>query len=323
MEKRFDSCQVITMANQKGGCGKTSSTVSLAAAFSEMGFSACVLDTDPQCNATETFGITHEQMMKEGKFTLADIYLTKRSARDCVLDFGNRFGERLAVVPGHRMITTVEPRLESEIQTRIATEEQSLLDVDDMKREHRLRLKGALDSLRSRFDVVIIDTPPDLGFLMTTALIASDWLMIPVFPSGYDLKGLEILMGTVGKVRERYNPHLKLAGVVVGNFDNRAKLDSDIYAMLENTFGPGVIFDTKISRSVRHREATVYGRTIFEHAPESPSAEEYLALAKEVIRRHQWVNLDEIPDAPESLSEPAEASEQQDAELLSVAGGIE
>lgn len=301
MGKKFGACQVITLANQKGGCGKTSSTVSLAAAFCEMGYSACVLDTDQQCNATETFGVTHEQMIKEGRFTLADIYLTKRSALDCVLDLGDRFHRRLGIVPGHRMITTVEPRLESEIQTRIANEEQSLLDVDDMKREHRLRLKGALDSLRERFDVVLIDTPPDLGFLMTTALIASDWLVIPVFPSGYDLKGLEILMGTVGKVKERYNPQLKLSGVLVGNFDNRAKLDSDIYAMLERTFGAGVVFDSKISRSVRHREATVYGRTIIEHAPESAAAKEYLAIAKEMALRHQWTP--EAERAEEAMGE--------------------
>lgn len=284
---RFLETQIITLANQKGGCGKTSSTVSLAAAFAELGYSACILDTDPQCNATETFGVTQDQLKKEGKYTLADIYLSKRKASDCLVDFDDRFGGRLGLVPGHRGLNTVAPRLDSEIQTRIANEEQSILDIDDLRSEHRLRLKNSLESLRGRFDVVLIDTPPDLGFLMTTALIASDWFVIPVFPSGYDLKGLETLTRTVDKVRKRYNPKLRLAGVLLGNYDKSAKLDSDIHEMLKTRFGEQLVFQTTIGRSVKHREATVYCRTIFEHVRGTPPSEQFIELVKEMINRGQ------------------------------------
>lgn len=285
---RFLQTQVMTFANQKGGCGKTSSTVSLAAAFAELGYSACIIDTDPQCNATETFGVTQDILKKEGRYTLADMYLSKKRALDCVYDFGDRFGKKLAVVPGNRGLNTVPPRLESEVQAQIATEEKSILDIDDLRKEHRVRLRKSIDSLRGVFDVVLIDTPPDLGFLMTTALIASDWFIIPVFPSGYDLRGLETLTQTVDKVRKQgYNSKLRLAGVLLGNYDRSAKLDSDIHGILKKRFGEQLVFRTTIGRSVKHREATVYCRTIFEHVRGSPPSNQYLELASELINRGQ------------------------------------
>ena len=166
---RFAKTQIITLANQKGGCGKTSTTVSMAAAFAELGYSVCVLDTDQQCNATETFGVTQDQLKREGRFTLADVFLSRKSASNCLLEFGDRFAGRLQLIPGHPGLNTVSSRLETEIQTQIASEEYSLLDADDLRSEHRLRLRNSLDSLRGKFDVVLIDTPPDLGFLMTAA----------------------------------------------------------------------------------------------------------------------------------------------------------
>ena len=284
---RFLETQIITLANQKGGCGKTSTTVSLAAAFAEMGYSACVLDTDPQCDATGTFGLTQEKLKKIGGFTLADVFLSKKRASDCVYDLGERFSGLLNLIPGHKGLNTVEPRLESEIQIRIANEEQSPLDVDDLHHEHRMRLRTSVNSLRGVFDVVLIDTPPGLGFLMTSALIASDWFIIPVFPSGYDLKGIETLTKSVEKIRTRYNPDLRLAGVLLGNFDKNAKLDSDIYHLLNQRFSEQLVFQTKIGRSVRHREATVYCQTIFEHARGTPPADQYLDLVAEMINRGQ------------------------------------
>ncbi len=284
---RFAETQVITLANQKGGCGKTSSTVSLAAAFAEMGYTACVLDTDSQCNATETFGVSQDELRERGNYTLADIYLAKRKATDCIQDFGNRFEGRLALVPGHRGLNTISPRLEAEIQALIANEERSILDVDDLRKEHRMRLRNSVDSLRGKFDVVLIDTPPDLGFLMTTALIAADWFIIPVFPSGYDLKGLELLTQTAEKVQKRYNPKLRLAGILLGNFDRKAKLDSDIHELLRQRFGKQLVCETTIARSVKHREATVYCQTIFEHARGLPPADQYLELVNELIHRGQ------------------------------------
>lgn len=277
--------RIIALANQKGGCGKTTTAVSLAAGFAHQGYSASIIDVDPQCNATDGFGVDRDELARAGRFTTADIYLGKKPALEIEVTFPNRFAGELGLVPGHRGLTSVPQRLESALQAQIANDDSSELDADDLKNEHRERLKHSLNSLRGLRDVVFIDTPPDLGFLMTTALIAADYFIIPVFPSGYDLKGLETLMRTIEKVQRRFNPNLQLLGVLLGNYDTTAKLDSDIHNMLSRKFGKQFIFEAKISRSVKHREATVYSRTIFEHAPEQQPAAQFLALVKEVSRR--------------------------------------
>ena len=300
---RLERTQVICLANQKGGCGKTTAAVSLASALALEGLTVCIVDADPQCNATDSFGIDRDALSQQGLFTLADAYLTKKSAREIEFAFEEeRFDSNLSLIPGHRALGTVPHRLEAGLQAQIANDNYSDLDADDLKNEHRLRLKQSLESLRGHRDIVIIDTPPDLGFLMTTALIASDWHIIPVFPSGYDLKGLETLWRTVEKVRERYNPGLRLLGVLLGNFDARPKLDSDIQKMLAQKFGQQIMFSTVIHRSVKHREACVFGRTIFEHAPGQQAAEQYQSLAREVLSRLEKAE-------KKSKSEPEELME--------------
>jgi chromosome partitioning protein len=277
--------KIIALANQKGGCGKTTTAVSLAAGFAHQGYSATIVDVDPQCNATDSFGADRDDLAKAGRYTTADVFLGKKSAAEIEIVFPKRFQGELGLVPGHRGLTSVPQRLESALQAQLAHDDSSELDTDDLKNEHRERLKNSLNSLRGRRDVVFIDTPPDLGFLMTTALIAADFFIIPVFPSGYDLKGLETLMRTIEKVQKRFNPGLRLLGVLLGNYDTTAKLDSDIHNMLSRKFGKRLIFDIKINRSVKHREAAVYGRTIFEHAPEGQPVAQFVALVNEVMMR--------------------------------------
>lgn len=289
------------MTNQKGGCGKTTATVSLSAAMAVEGYSVTVVDTDPQCNASDSFGIDRDTLSTNGRFTLADAYITKRPAREIEYDFGDRFGGNLFVIPGHRGIGTVAHRLEAQLQAAIANGDQSDLEADDIKNEHRHRLQHSLATLRGTRDFVFIDTPPDLGFLMSTALIASDWFIIPVFPSGYDLKGLEALLRNVQKVQERYNPQLRLLGVLMGNGDARAKLDSDIHNMLMTRFGKEFVFQTVIFRSVKHREATVNGQTIFEHAPGQPPAEQYRQVAHEVLARIEKAEAEEVTQIPQLM----------------------
>jgi chromosome partitioning protein len=276
---------IVALANQKGGCGKTTTAVSLTAGFAHEGYSATLIDVDPQCNATDSFGVDRDELAKAGRYTTADIYLGKKPAAEIEIAFPKRFQGEIGLVPSHRGLTSVPQRLESALQTQLAHEDSSELDADDLKDEHRERLKHSLNSLRGRRDVVFIDTPPDLGFLMTTALIAADFFIIPVFPSGYDLKGLETLMRTVEKIQKRFNPGLRLLGVLLGNYDTTAKLDSDIHNMLSRKFGKRLIFDVKINRSVKHREATVYGRTIFEHAPDGQPAAQFVELIREVTTR--------------------------------------
>ena len=282
---RFRKTHVIVLANQKGGCGKTTTAVNLAAGLAREGFSVCLVDTDPQCNATDTFGISRDDLAKAGHFTVADAFLAKKAAREIEFGFGERFQDHMFLVTGHRGLGTVSHRLDAQLQATLSNENYSELDADDLKNEHRLRLKNSLDSLRGPHDAIIIDTPPELGFLMTSSLIAADWFIIPVFPSGYDLKGLETLTRTVEKVQKRYNPRLHLLGVVIGNFDARTKLDSDIQKILVRDFGEQFVFKTTIHRAVKHREATVYGQTIFERAAGEQAAEQFLSLTKEVIVR--------------------------------------
>ena len=285
---RFAKTQTIVMTNQKGGCGKTSSTVSLAAAFAHLGYSVCVVDTDPQCNTTQNFGIIPNDLIAESKFTLVDAYMKKRPARSIEIDFGNRFtgnGGDLTLIPGHPGLASVTPRLEADVQAEIASEEASILDADDIRHEHRNRLRESLKSLHGKHDLIIVDTPPNLGFLMTTSLICADWYIIPVFASGYDLNGLETLMRTIKKIRSNYNPEIKLAGVLQGNFDRSTKLDAQVYDQLKKTFGEQLVFNTTIGRSVRFRESTFSSKTIFEFDNAEQQAGQFVELVKEMLNR--------------------------------------
>lgn len=282
---RFRDTQVIVFANQKGGCGKTSSTVSTAAAFASLGYSACVVDTDPQCNATDNLGIDPDEILRGRKFTLADAYLSKVPALRIAITPENRFDGLISVVPGHRALSSVSARLENEVLQLLTDENTSDLDGEDLRREHRIRLKNSIDSLRGQFDVVLIDTPPNLDFLMTSALIAADWYIVPTFPSGYDLKGLEVLTRTIDKVRKQYNPKLHLAGVLLGNYDRTTSLDKQVHDLLRQRFTPALVFATTIARSVRYREATMGRITIFEHPEGREQAVQFVALVKEMINR--------------------------------------
>ncbi len=295
---------VIAMTNQKGGCGKTTSAVSLAAGLAKLGYCVTLVDTDPQCNATDSFGLERDALLKDGFFTVADAFLARRPMAEIVVNFPERFGETLFVGVAHRGLSTIPQRLESELQETLSREGNSDLEADDIRTEQRGRLRDSIASLNGYADFVIIDTPPDLGFIMTTSLVAADYYIIPVFPSGYDLKGLETLMSTADKVQKRLNPKLQLLGVVVGNVDSSARLDSDIRQMLQDKFGKDRVFATSISRSVKHREAPVYGRTIFEHASGTTAAAQFAALSQEVADKVE--HLVGKNDSVEAMKAPGE-----------------
>ena len=281
---KLPKTQTVVFANQKGGCGKTTGSVSVAAALARLGYTTTIVDIDPQCNATDSFGVNRDELAKQRKFSVADAYMSKVALSNIQITLPGRFNDNLTVVPGYRGLSSVQPRLEAEMHGQLANEQSSDLDADDLRNEQRARLRSAITSLQGKQDFVVIDTPPDLGFLLTTALIAADWYIIPVFPSGYDLRGLETLARTVEKVRERYNPTLRLLGVLIGNFDPRAKLDRDIQQMLGEKFGGERIFSI-VNRSVKHREAPIYGLTIFEHQGGEQGSEQYEQVAREVIER--------------------------------------
>jgi chromosome partitioning protein len=310
---RFKETQVIALANQKGGCGKTTSSISIAAAFNQLGYSVAIVDTDPQCNATQSFGIDPEKLFDDGKLSLLDAFLSKRAAIDIQLGFeSERFDDRLFVVPGNSQLGEVGFHLELEAigMTRFKRAE---IDIDQIKDEHRNRLRESIKSLRGVHDVVIIDTPPNLGFLMTSALVAADWFIIPVFPSKYDLAGLESLTHTINAIRTKYNPGLKLAGVLLGNFDKTTKLDKGIYQLLSDKFGETALFQTTIGRGVKMKEMVFYNKTIFEYADTAAQANDFLALVKEMMSRAMKgeQTLRPLPD----LEKVIETSETSGVEL--------
>jgi chromosome partitioning protein len=308
--------EVIALANQKGGCGKTTTAVNLAAALAEAEYDVCLIDLDAQCNATENLGFDLDDHESKGRFTVIDAFASKKAAREIAYLLENRAGGHLSVVPGSRGVSAVPHKLDAQAR---ADRDGSELDADDMKDEQRLRLKLSIDSLRGLYDFVIIDTPPELGFIMTSGLIAADSYIIPVTPSGYDLKGLEKLDRNVKKVKQRYNRGLRLLGVLVGRYDARTKLDADIARMLRDSFGEEFVFRTIIRQSAKLRQSTVYGQTIFEHSDIDKAAEGFAALAKEVAEKISAAEPIEAPPAEgagEGAPPVAVAPEEGASELM-------
>ena len=254
---KLSKTHILAVANQKGGCGKTTTSVNLAAAFTTLGYTCCLVDNDQQCNASLALGVKPEDVQREKLCTIADLYLRKRPATDSLYTFQDRFEGRMSLIPGNKRLGSVPARLDLEIQQGIAEGTISELDADDVRAEHRTRLKQALGSLVGEVDLVIIDTAPKLDFLLASTLIASAWVVIPVQPSDFDLQGLKDLHTTINKTRQRFNPDLRIAGLLLTRRDNRTVLDKQIYELLQQRFGSG-LFDTVIDDTVRLREAPFY-----------------------------------------------------------------
>jgi chromosome partitioning protein len=279
---------VTTIANQKGGCGKTTTVVSLAAALASRGKTVSIVDCDPQTNATQAFGLDPTDLPAE-RFTVLDAYLGGRPMAEIEeplepLDGEDRLGGNLWLAAGSRGVSGVQFRLEAIVNEQLALQEITHLDADGLRDEHRLQLKAAVDSLRGKRDFVFIDTGPDLGFALTTALIAADYYLIPMVPSAFDISGLKMLLKAASQIRERYEIDLSLLGVLLCQVKG-TKLDREIRELLVETFGDAV-FKTEIQNSVKFREATFHGLSILEHAEEGEgAAASYLALADEILSR--------------------------------------
>lgn len=248
--------KVIAVANQKGGVGKTTTAVNLAACLAALGRRTLLLDCDPQGNATSGFGID------------------KRGIKECVYD--NIIGD----VPMQKtIIPTAYDNLEL-VPARIQLAGAEIELVSLMNREGRL--KNSLERVKHNYDYVLIDCPPSLGLLTVNALTAASSVLIPIQCEFYALEGVSMLMNTIRLVQRNLNPALKLEGVVMTMFDSRTNLSQDVVSEVQAFFRTKM-YQTIIPRNVRLSEAPSHGQPVIEYDKKSKGAQVYMELAREVI----------------------------------------
>jgi chromosome partitioning protein len=249
---------ILAIANQKGGVGKTTTAINLAAALALRGRPTLLIDLDPQGNSSMSF---------------VDVRASERSMYDVFVEPQIHLAD--VIVP------TALPHL-SVAPSRIALAKLESRMVGEL--DAPFRLKDELATVLANYEHVVIDCPPALGLLTVNALVASSHLLIPIQSSYFALEGTDDLLETFEKVRQRPNPELQILGVVITMHDKRTALGRDIQDQIRKVFGDKV-FRTVISKSVRLEESPAYRESIFTFAPESSGATEYYSLCEEVIDR--------------------------------------
>lgn len=248
----------LVVANQKGGVGKTTTSINLAAALAQKGKRTLLVDLDPQGNATLSFidagdldGTVYD-LLVDPAVTVEDVVRPS--------DY-----ENLDVLGARISLAKAETKLIGEFDSHF-------------------RLKDKLEAVQGVYEYIVIDTPPTLGILTVNALVAGTDLVVPIQSSYFALEGTDDLLDTYEKIRARPNPGLRFMGVVITLHDKRTVLARDIQKQIRDVFGDKV-FSTKISKSVRLEESPAYRKSIFTFAPKSSGAHEYYSLSEEVIAR--------------------------------------
>ena len=251
--------KIISIANQKGGVGKTTTTVNLTAWIGAKGKKVLLVDIDPQGNATSGFGINKRSLAKSSY----DLLIGTAEAEEVILStpFQN-----VDVLPSN---------------IALAGAEIEIVEMDD----RAVRLKKALVPVKNRYDFIFIDCPPSLGLITLNALAASDTLMVPIQCEYYALEGLSQLVSTIRQVKRLYNPTLDLEGVLLTMYDGRLNLTMQVVAEVKKFF-PQKVYKTTIPRNVRLSEAPSHGKPITAYDRGCRGAEAYLALANEFLKKN-------------------------------------
>jgi chromosome partitioning protein len=252
------STRIFTVANQKGGVGKTTTTVNIAAAMAMGGLRVLVIDLDPQGNASTALGVEHRDSAG-----VHEVLMGNTSMSEVV--------KKVAGFPALDCVSS---------NTSLANAEINLVSM--VARE--LQLKAAIDEVSANYDYIFIDCPPSLGLLTINAFAASKELLIPIQTEYYALEGLSQLLETYSVVKKRLNPNLNLSTIVLTMFDSRTRLSNDVAANVRSHF-PNELIDIPIPRAVRVSEAPSYNQTVMTYDPLSPGAIAYMQVAREIAER--------------------------------------
>jgi chromosome partitioning protein len=248
---------IYAIANQKGGVGKTTTAVNVAACIAEAGYATLLADIDPQANATVGLGLG-----KDRRPSVYEVLAGSATAEEALIECEIR---DLIVLPAHPDLAGANSELPREPGSEV-------------------RLREALAPIRDRFAYTLLDCPPSLGPLTVNALVAADRVIVPVQTEYFALEGLAGLLDTLSLIQRELNPRLAVAGMLLTMHDGRTRLARDVEREVREHF-PELVFDTVIPRNVRIGEAPSFGRPVIHHDPHSSGAEAYFELAKEVASR--------------------------------------
>ena len=253
--------KIISFANQKGGVGKTTSCVNVAASLGMLGYKVLIIDLDPQGNTTSGVGIPKKGL----KGGTRELLSGKMPVEEIIVDtpFQN-----LAVIPTN---------------TALSSAEFDLFEFDETEK----RMQIALEPVKDKYDYILIDCPPSLGMLTINAFTASDGVIVPMQCEFYALEGLSQLMITINRIKRLYNPELNVCGILITMYNGRLLLSMQVMAELQKHYSDK-LFETKISRNVKLTEAPGFGRPVFYHDKNSKGAKEYMEVAKELSTRIEF-----------------------------------
>ena len=250
--------KIISFANQKGGVGKTTSCVNIAASLGILDYKVLIIDLDPQGNTTSGVGIAKKGL----KGGTRELLSGKMTASEIIVETPYR---NLWVIPTN---------------TALSSAEFDLFEFDETEK----RMKIALESVIDQFDYILIDCPPSLGMLTINAFTASDGIIVPMQCEFYALEGLSQLMITINRIKRMYNPDLSITGILITMYNGRLLLSMQVISELQKHY-EDKIFNTKISRNVKLTEAPGFGKPAYYHDKSSKGAKEYIEVAKELVTR--------------------------------------